>query len=133
MIMVELLRSNDLVLMSRITSYNVCYTKLLRVIVEHDPDVIAIADHVIEMGPKAGAQGGKVVYEGDLPGLLRSGTLTGTFLNHRPAFKQILRNPAGWLPIRNANLHNLKNVSVDIPIGVMTVITGVAGSGKSIV
>lgn len=101
------------------------------VIVEHDPDVIAIADHVIEMGPKAGAQGGKVVYEGDLPGLLRSGTLTGTFLNHRPAFKQTLRSPAGWLLIRNANLHNLRNVSVDIPIGVMTVITGVAGSGKS--
>ncbi|MFU1793890.1 ATP-binding cassette domain-containing protein [Paenibacillus azoreducens] len=101
------------------------------VIVEHDPDVIGIADHVIEMGPKAGAEGGNVVYAGDLKGLMAADTLTGKFLSQKPTLEKEPRNPAGWLSIQNASKHNLKNVSVDIPIGVMTVVTGVAGSGKS--
>lgn len=100
-------------------------------IVEHDPDVIQIADHIIEMGPRAGTEGGKVVYEGDLQGLVRAGTLTGQFLNRRPALKKEPRQPSGWLSIKHASLHNLKDVSADIPKGVMTAVTGVAGSGKS--
>lgn len=111
--------------------------KLLRdkgntvLIVEHDPDMIKIADHVIDMGPKAGRKGGNVVYEGSVEGLLKSDTLTGRFLNHKTILKESIRQPKGWLPIKNASLHNLKEVYVDIPIGVMTVVTGVAGSGKS--
>jgi len=111
--------------------------KLLRdkgntvLIVEHDPDMIKIADHVIDMGPGAGIQGGQIVYQGDLQGLKTSGTLTGKYLSHRPELKSDLRTPKGWLSIQNAALHNLKNVSVKIPKGVMTVVTGVAGSGKS--
>ncbi|MEI0736997.1 hypothetical protein VQ056_10465 [Paenibacillus sp. JTLBN-2024] len=101
------------------------------IIVEHDPDVIRIADHVIDMGPRAGIHGGNVVYEGDFQGLLASDTLTGKFLKEKPALKQATRSPSGWLSIQGANLHNLKNVSVRIPQGVMTVVTGVAGSGKS--
>lgn len=101
------------------------------IIVEHDPDVIRIADHVIDMGPRAGIHGGNVVYEGDFQGLLASDTLTGKFLKEKPALKQATRSPSGWLSILGANLHNLKNVSVRIPQGVMTVVTGVAGSGKS--
>jgi len=101
------------------------------IIVEHDPDVIRIADHVIDMGPKAGIHGGNVVYEGDFEGLLASETLTGKYLKEKPALKKEPRCPAGWLSIQGANLHNLKNVSVQIPKGVMTVVTGVAGSGKS--
>lgn len=111
--------------------------KLLRdkgntvLIVEHDPDMIKIADHVIDMGPGAGIHGGQIVYQGDLQGLKTSGTLTGKYLSHRPELKSDVRAPKGWLSIQNAALHNLKNVSVKIPKGVMTVVTGVAGSGKS--
>lgn len=100
-------------------------------IVEHDPDVIRMADHVIEMGPEAGVKGGKVVYEGDLTGLAKSNTLTGRFLNVRYGLKQEPRKSDGWFSINNAALHNLKNVSVTIPRKVMTLVTGVAGSGKS--
>lgn len=101
------------------------------IIVEHDPDMIKIADHVIDMGPGAGIHGGQIVYQGDLQGLKTSGTLTGNYLSHRPELKSDVRTPKSWLSIQNAALHNLKNVSVEIPKGVMTVVTGVAGSGKS--
>lgn len=100
-------------------------------VVEHDPDVMAIADHIIDMGPGAGSKGGKVVYEGDLSGLAASGTITGRHLSHRPRLKNQPRQPHGWFAIEHASLHNLKDVSVQIPQKVMTVVTGVAGSGKS--
>ncbi|MDF2505976.1 excinuclease ABC subunit UvrA [Clostridium sp.] len=111
--------------------------KLLRnkgntvLIVEHDPDVIKIADYIIDMGPEAGTKGGEIVYNGDLNGLRSSGTLTAKFLNHRPQLKLNTRKAIEWMTVRNANLHNLKNISINIPKGVMTVVTGVAGSGKS--
>lgn len=100
-------------------------------VVEHDPAVIAIADHVVDVGPRAGAAGGEVVYEGNLQGLLQSGTLTGRYLGQALPIKAQFRPPKGLLPIRNARANNLQNVSVDVPAGVLTVITGVAGSGKS--
>lgn len=111
--------------------------KLLRdkgntvLIVEHDPDVIKVADHVIDMGPKAGINGGKIMYEGTLEGLLQSDTLTGKYLSSKTQLKKNVRTSDQWLFLKNANLHNLKNISVNIPKGVMTVVTGVAGSGKS--
>lgn len=111
--------------------------KLLRnkgntvLIVEHDPDIIKIADQVIDMGPGAGIHGGEIVYQGSLQGLKASGTLTGKYLSYQPELKSGTRTPNGWLSIHNAALHNLKNLSVEIPKGVMTVVTGVAGSGKS--
>ncbi|WP_324824695.1 excinuclease ABC subunit UvrA [Sinanaerobacter sp. ZZT-01] len=100
-------------------------------IVEHDPDMIKIADHVIDMGPGAGTHGGEIVYQGTLDGLKTAGTLTGKHLSYCPELKPNTRAPKGWLSIQNATMHNLKNLSVDIPKGVMTVVTGVAGSGKS--
>ncbi|XSG77142.1 ATP-binding cassette domain-containing protein [Herpetosiphon llansteffanensis] len=100
-------------------------------VVEHDPDVIAIADHIVDIGPRAGVHGGEVVFEGSFADLKRSKTLTGTYLQQEVPTKQHSRTPTGHLPIVNANLHNLKNVNVDIPTGVLTVVTGVAGSGKS--
>ncbi|MFN3352521.1 MAG: excinuclease ABC subunit UvrA, partial [Brevundimonas sp.] len=100
-------------------------------IVEHKPEMIAIADHVVDMGPKAGSQGGRVVYEGDVAGLLTSSTLTGQHMTRRRPIKAVVRRPQGYIPIRNASLNNLRNVSVDIPVGALTVVTGVAGSGKS--
>lgn len=100
-------------------------------IVEHDPDMIKIADHIIDMGPGAGTRGGEVVYQGNLDGLKSAGTLTGKYLSHLPKLKPETRTPKGSLSIQNAAMHNLKNLSVEIPKGVMTVVTGVAGSGKS--
>ncbi len=100
-------------------------------IVEHDPDMIKIADHIIDMGPGAGTHGGEVVYQGNFDGLKEAGTLTGKYLSYNPELKQNTRTPKGWISIEHATLHNLKNISVAIPKGVMTVVTGVAGSGKS--
>src|SRR5207253_7232443 len=100
-------------------------------VVEHDPEVIRIADHVVDMGPGAGPHGGTVVYEGSVEGLLASGTATGRHLEMRQDLKAAPRRPGGSIPIRNARLHNLKDVSVDVPLGVLVAVTGVAGSGKS--
>ena len=100
-------------------------------VVEHDPDVIAIADHIVDMGPKAGTHGGEVVFEGSYSDLKHAKTLTGHFLKQHMPIKPQQRQPTGMMTIKNATLHNLKNVTVDIPTGVLTVVTGVAGSGKS--
>ncbi|GLZ33734.1 excinuclease ABC subunit A [Lentzea sp. NBRC 105346] len=100
-------------------------------VVEHKPETIQIADHVVDLGPGAGPAGGHVVYAGDVGGLRKSGTLTGRHLDHRVTLKPAFRAPSGFLSIENASLHNLQNVSVDVPLGVLTVVTGVAGSGKS--
>ena len=100
-------------------------------IVEHKPDMIAIADHVVDMGPFAGSKGGEIVYEGDYAGLLTSGTLTGNHMNRHQPIKDKVRKPDGELKIAHARLNNLKDVSVTIPRGVLTAVSGVAGSGKS--
>lgn len=101
------------------------------IVVEHDRDVIKIADRIFDVGPKAGQQGGSVVYEGSYEGLMNADTLTGRFLKHSMPIKEQFRQPKGKISIKNATLHNLQNVSVDIPTSVLTVVTGVAGSGKS--
>ncbi|MFF8384011.1 ATP-binding cassette domain-containing protein [Streptomyces kanasensis] len=100
-------------------------------VVEHKPEVIAIADHVVDLGPGAGTAGGEVQYSGDVAGLRASDTLTGRHLSHRVALKETVRAPTGRISIEGASRHNLRDVSVDIPTGVLTVVTGVAGSGKS--
>jgi excinuclease UvrABC ATPase subunit len=100
-------------------------------VVEHDPEVIGIADHVVDMGPGAGPHGGTVVYQGTVGGLTASGTATGRHLDARQDLKAEPRTPRGSIPIRNARLHNLQDVSVDVPLGVLVAVTGVAGSGKS--
>jgi excinuclease UvrABC ATPase subunit len=117
-------RMNDLLLRLRDKGNTV-------LVVEHEPEVIAIADHVVDLGPGAGAEGGEVMFEGTVKGLRTSGTLTGHHLDDRAALKETVRTPSGALEIRGAAEHNLRDVDVDIPLGVLVVITGVAGSGKS--
>src|SRR5690606_27868463 len=117
-------RMNDLLLRLRDKGNTV-------LVVEHEPETIEAADHVIDLGPGAGSAGGEVVYEGDVDGLRASDSLTGRHLDDRGSLKDEVREPQGTLEIRGANKHNLKNVDVDIPLGVLVVVTGVAGSGKS--
>ncbi|GLZ16309.1 ABC transporter [Actinomadura sp. NBRC 104425] len=100
-------------------------------VVEHKPEVIAIADHVVDLGPGAGTAGGTVCFEGTVEGLRAGDTLTGRHLDDRTSLKDEVRTPSDVLEVRGANQHNLKNVDVDIPLGVLVVVTGVAGSGKS--
>jgi excinuclease UvrABC ATPase subunit len=100
-------------------------------VVEHKPEAIAIADHVVDLGPGAGSAGGEVVFAGDIAGLRASGTLTGRHLDDRARLKPEVRTATGVLEVRGAATHNLRDVDVDIPLGVLVVVTGVAGSGKS--
>ncbi|WP_016884608.1 MULTISPECIES: ATP-binding cassette domain-containing protein [unclassified Rhodococcus (in: high G+C Gram-positive bacteria)] len=100
-------------------------------VVEHKPEAIAIADHVVDLGPRAGTEGGQVVFEGTVEGLRSSDTLTGRHLDDRASLKQSVRTPSGALEVRGADSHNLCGVDVDIPLGMLVVVTGVAGSGKS--
>ena len=101
------------------------------IVVEHDPDVIKVADYIIDVGPKAGSQGGLIVFEGTYQDLLKADTLTGKFLSQDLPIKAAARPAKGSIPIEHASINNLSDVSVDIPAGVLTVVTGVAGSGKS--
>ena len=117
-------RMNDLLLQLRDKGNTV-------LVVEHEPETIAIADHVVDLGPGAGAAGGEVVFQGTVEGLRASGTITGRHLDDRAVLKETLRAPTGNLQIRGANTHNLQDIDVDIPLGVLVVVTGVAGSGKS--
>jgi len=117
-------RMNDLLLRLRDRGNTV-------LVVEHEPEVIEIADHVIDLGPGAGAAGGAVCFEGTVSGLRAAGTVTGRHLADRAALKEKVRVPRGALEVRGATLHNLRGINVDIPLGVLVVITGVAGSGKS--
>ena len=120
----DIQRMNDLLLRLRDKGNTV-------LVVEHEPETIAIADHVVDLGPGAGTAGGMVCFEGAIEGLRASGTLTGRHLGDRAALKETVRTPTGALAIRGANAHNLQDVDVDIPLGVLVVVTGVAGSGKS--
>ena len=120
----DIQRMNDLLLALR----DKCNTVL---VVENKPEAIAIAEHVVDLGPGAGTEGGELVFEGTVEGLRASGTLTGRHLDDRATLKKSVRTPQGALDVRGANTHNLRDVDVDIPLGVLVVITGVAGSGKS--
>lgn len=100
-------------------------------IVEHHREIIAMADHIVDMGPHAGSHGGEITFQGSYPELLKSETITGQMLRYKSDIKKQIRKPTGFFHIENATLHNLKNLTLDIPQGVLTVIAGVAGSGKS--
>jgi len=117
-------RMNDLLLQLRDKGNTV-------LVVEHEPETIAIADHVVDLGPGAGTAGGTICFEGTVEGLRASGTITGRHLDDRTSFKETARSPTGALEIRGATTNNLQKVDVDIPLGVLCVVTGVAGSGKS--
>ncbi|MDX3263349.1 excinuclease ABC subunit UvrA [Streptomyces sp. MI02-2A] len=120
----DIQRMNDLLLRLRDKGNTV-------LVVEHKPEVIAIADHIVDLGPGAGTEGGTVCFEGTVEGLRAGGTITGRHFDDRAALKQTVRKPDGALEIRRASANNLHDVDVDVPLGVLTVITGVAGSGKS--
>jgi excinuclease UvrABC ATPase subunit len=120
----DIQRMNDLLLRLRDKSNTV-------LVVEHKPETIVIADHVVDLGPGAGTAGGEVVFEGTVDGLRASGTITGRHLDDRASVKPSARTPSGALEVRGASIHNLQDVDVDIPLGVLVVVTGVAGSGKS--
>ncbi|WP_433378289.1 ATP-binding cassette domain-containing protein [Actinoplanes sp. CA-142083] len=120
----DIQRMNDLLVQLRDKGNTV-------LVVEHKPEAIAIADHVVDLGPGAGSGGGEVVFEGTVQGLRASGTLTGRHLDDRASLKSEVRKPTDFLKVRGADTHNLQNVDVDIPLGVLVVVTGVAGSGKS--
>src|SRR3954453_24121857 len=100
-------------------------------VVEHKPETIPIADHVVDLGPRAGSEGGEVRFEGTVEGLRASGTITGRPLDDRASLKPSVRTASGVLEVRGAGTHTLQDVDVDIPLGVLVVVTGVAGSGKS--
>ena len=120
----DVVRMNDLLLRLRDKGNTV-------LVVEHEPETMAIADHVVDLGPGAGTAGGTVCFEGTVEGLRASGTITGRHFGDRAALKEKVRTPTGALEIRGATTHNLQDVDVDIPLGVLVVVTGVAGSGKS--
>jgi excinuclease UvrABC ATPase subunit len=120
----DIQRMNDLLLRLRDKGNTV-------LVVEHEPETIAIADHVVDLGPGAGTAGGSVCFEGTVEGLRASGTITGRHLEDRAALKETVRTSTGTLEIRGATAHNLRDIDVDIPLGVLVVVTGVAGSGKS--
>ncbi len=120
----DIQRMNDLLLQLRDKGNTV-------LVVEHKPEAIAIADHVVDLGPHAGSEGGEVVFEGSIADLRSSDTLTGRHLDDRAVLKDAVRTPAGALEVRGATENNLQDVDVDIPLGVLVVVTGVAGSGKS--